>query len=365
MLYFLKNIGTGHRREYLKTHRSTDLNTLSLSILGHLIKLSFLFPAIPYGCSVPDQTDISDRSEISLSGTKALIRPEADVRDVTVLVYQDDRQSRLDSYQHFENIPDNGMITIASTAGRRRIAVIANMPEGTLEWKDICSYEALKGVKAELEDEDRNHPLMYSECTTDTRHDRGRCIEINLKPVSSEVVIRSISCDFKGRPYEGDRILNAKAYLINVNASCSITDRMDNKAARMVNVGHLNEEDISEFRDISLITGDITTAIGPTELHPEICFRCMPNESSEDNPGTPFTRLVIEGQVEGCTYWWPIDINHKAGEKGIGRGCRYIYDIRIMRKGTTSPDLEAESGYAEITYKTTIWQEKESDSIYF
>ena len=84
----------------------------------------------------------------------------------------------------------------------------------------------------------------------------------------------------------------------------------------------LNPDDIRHFMNPGLVVGKIADMIGMEPSRPEICFLCYPNCAEDEGPGTPFTRLVIEGQIDGDTYYWPIDINRQEDRKGIGRNCR-------------------------------------------
>ena len=76
---------------------------------------------------------------------------------------------------------------------------------------------------------------------------------------------------------------------------------------------------------------------------------------------------MIEGEIEGERYWWPIEVNRDNGtaEKGIYRNCRYIYDIVIRRKGMTSPDAPVTSDDIDISIETTTWNEKDSYTVGF
>ena len=86
-----------------------------------------------------------------------------------------------------------------------------------------------------------------------------------------------------------------------------------------------------------------------------------------EGPGTPFTRLVIEGKIRGETFWWPIEINREDGTQvpGIHRNCRYVFDIVITRKGNKDPDTAIGKETADIRMETRPWNEKEEQVIPF
>ena len=87
--------------------------------------------------------------------------------------------------------------------------------------------------------------------------------------------------------------------------------------------------------------------------------------SEQFGPGTPFTRLVIEGKIQGETFYWPLDINKEDGGYGIGRNERYIYDITITRKGTKDPDSPVRKEDIDINFNVEKWNEKEGCEVIF
>ena len=62
------------------------------------------------------------------------------------------------------------------------------------------------------------------------------------------------------------------------------------------------------------------------------------------------------------TYYWPITINP---EVGIDRGCRYVFDLLIRRKGCTDPDIAFDPLSIEIDMKINPWIEKENYTVGF
>ena len=94
-------------------------------------------------------------------------------------------------------------------------------------------------------------------------------------------------------------------------------------------------------------------------------YLVTPNETEAEGPGSPFTRLVIEGKVDGTTYYWPININRKDGGTGISRNCRYVFDVRLTRLGHTDPDIPVETEDAEIIMEVQPWEELEEYGVRF
>ena len=99
----------------------------------------------------------------------------------------------------------------------------------------------------------------------------------------------------------------------------------------------------------------------------DIKLRCYPNMASQEGPGSPFTRLVIQGQLDGDVWYWPIDINRGEGctTEGIEGNCAYTFDIVLTRKGSADPDTAIKTESATIMMEVEKWEEKEEYSVVF
>ena len=121
------------------------------------------------------------------------------------------------------------------------------------------------------------------------------------------------------------------------------------------------------MKDPSLLCADIIEDIGKSPLEANINLHCYPNMSSAESPGSAFTRLVIQGDIEGQTWYWPININRSTTGVGAGveRNMNYIYDIIITRKGSADPDTAISTGSITINMNVEEWREKENCKVHF
>ena len=135
---------------------------------------------------------------------------------------------------------------------------------------------------------------------------------------------------------------------------------------RIINHRSLIPEDTMRFKNKRQIIDNLQT-INSSVTYPGIRLLCYPNISTQESIGTPFTRLVIEGKIQGETWYWPININRDSGSghEGISRNRRYVYDITIRSRGTKDPDTPIVPEMAVTTFTTEKWEEKEPYHVSF
>ncbi len=326
-----------------------------LPFLGHYL-LSFLLPALLYGCTeAAESTSPGGTERITKI---SMLHPPSAIRNMDIFVFRDDRLQTIDCYQRFDSM-DEWREAIVSSGGERIITALANGTYTKEDWYKVRSRSYLGGVSVNLEDETREYPLMSGESRVNT-HLASAAESLPLTPLAGEIRLNSLCCDFSGKVYKGERLTDVRAYLINVNAECGIIEDSSAAPRRIVNAGRLREEDIGRFARPDLILQEIPGEIGREEVHPAVSLRAYRSCHPKESPGTPFTRLVIEGRISGNIYYWPIDINRDMDEEpGIRRGRIYSYDVKITSKGSSDPDSPVSPEEITINKKVTQWKEME------
>lgn len=327
--------------------------------LGILTLLSFL-PAFLYGCNAPQALPDTFQETVTKICMNAV---SGQVKEMDIFVFHNDRMQKLDCYQKVAE-PLFWNNEIVSGTGERLIAVCANSRKEVIDWTAINSLSYLKNLSVSLESESIGHPFMSGIAEVSAgKNDKHKTLD--LQPLLSTVELRSISCDFEGRPYAGEVLEDVKVYLTNVNAECRMLEYNDILPTRIINAGGFCEDDVLKFGDSGLIAREIDESIGKKVLHPDIQLVCYPNNSTAEGPGTPFTRLVIEGKINGELFYWPLNINKENEGYGIGRNEKYIFDIKITRKGTNDPDKPVSKEDIDIIFNIEKWNEKEDYGVIF
>lgn len=300
---------------------------------------------------LPEAVSLHTHKQASLPITIS----SAEGSTLDIFTFQDDRLRRLDSYQRVEEFKGQTAYAESTTGQKIFFFCLSNRRE-IFKWTDMNSYASLGKVRIDLENETRECLTRTGECRASANESGKKVI---LKPLVAAVRIDRISCDFSGTPYAGQPITNVRAYLTNVNATYGLTGSDSDSPERIINQGMLNRNDLKAFTETDLVFSELTENLSTTTVHPDFCFLCYPNRGDGNSIGTPHTRLVIEGKIDGLTYYWPISV------KDIERGCCYTFDILLRRKGTSDPDTPIEPKDCKIQFDIKPWIEKEEYGVRF
>lgn len=362
MLYILRNINTCRKNGCRKRLSLNNSETLCLNLSSLVQSTLYLFttcllPAL-FSCSPLPES----RSAPSFAAKTATA--VSGIRTLDIFTFNDDELERLDSYQRIEE-PDIEDIGIRSQNGDKHIVICANSHCGKEDWADVNSLQSMEDRYADLTSEHRRSILMTGAIRACAGE--GKEHTIRLRNLAAEIVLRSIRCDFSGKPYAGGQITDVSIYLTDVNARCRMLAEGTVKPTHILNPGGLSMEDVMSMEEPDLIFTAMDVPVGSTACRPDIRLLCYPSSWPEESPGTPFTRLVIEGTLDGERFMWPIDINRGHGNKdhGIHRNCSYVYDVVITRKGVTDPEETITTDMMDISMEVKRWEEKERYSIEF
>ena len=295
-----------------------------------------------------------------------------ETENIYIFTYNDDPLMRLDSYQYYKTL-DNPHIGIDSRSGNKVCIICANSHKESYHWHEIQSYGHLKKMTFRLEDENPDFPIASSELKINAGQNK---IDISaaLKPFLSEIILNSIKVDFKDEAYRGSKLENIKVYLTNVNAEISLLDDYRYRQKRIINLRALDEKAVQACSYPSMLRRTLEDIEDGKVVQPKYIFNCFPNTCKQESLGSPFTRIVIEAQINGNTYWYPININRhtkspnrNSSEEGIGveRNCKYIYNITIKKLGSDDPDKPVDFAAVESKLIIKPWKELEEYDINF
>ena len=267
--------------------------------------------------------------------TKAGYSGYEDIERLDVFVFNDDDVRRLDSYCSFDR-PDTPYLDISSSAGDKLVVVLANCIGKSFTASEFRSYESLEGMVWRLKDEDPARPVMSGECQISAG--AAGYTPLQLTPLLADICLDHLKCDFTGRGYRSRTLENCRVYLTNISGSVEVLRKDGFRITELENAGGLDQVYVSGMKHPEMVSRGVT----PGQWSP-VHLYCYPNDSAEDTPGSPHTRMVVQGDIDGITYYYPVEINqdgfgYASGPHGLSRNVKYSYSLLVTRKGSTDPD---------------------------
>ncbi len=313
---------------------------LRFLFLSCLLNGSGLFPS----CSPADpftfQNDV--RTTLFLPDIQVAVShpTKAGYQGITRLdmfVFNDDETMKLDSYSCITN-PTTPYLEVTSGSGDKMLVILANCSGiDSADASDFWNYEALENIKCHLKDEDPASPVMSGECQFCAG--AGGYTPVTLTPLLANVRVDFIKCNFAGRGYRSSTLENASVYLTNISGSCEVLRHDGFHITELENGGSLDRSYLSTMKHPEMVYRNVTPGHwAPVDLY------CYPNDDADGVLGSPHTRLVLQGDIDGTTYYYPVEINqdgfgYSSGSRGISRNIKYSYSFNITRKGSTDPDV--------------------------
>lgn len=258
-----------------------------------------------------------------------------DIERLDIFVFDDDGLRRLDSYCSIGR-PDSPYVYVSSSAGDKLVVALANCTGRTFTYDEFRTYDSLEGMTWQLKDEDPAHPVMSGECRISAG--ASGYTPLKLTPLLSGVCLDFLACDFTGRGYRSRTLENCSVYLTNVSGSSEVLRQDGFRISELENAGGLDEGFLASMKHPEMIRSSVI----PGQWRP-VNLYCYPNDGADGGLGSPCTRMVVQGDIDGVTYYYPIDINqngfgYTSGPHGLSRNVKYSYSLLITRKGSTDPD---------------------------
>lgn len=290
--------------------------------------------------SVPDETRstvfVSNLSLTDAIQTRAAYDGYDNIRKLHLFVFNDDETRLLDSYISCDR-PATPYLSFNSSVGDKLLVMVANLDESAFSLSDVSTYESLEGIRMDLRYEDPTYPVMSGECQLCAGGDGYT--PILLTPLISNVCLDFVKVNFIGRGYKSRTLENASAYLTNVSGSADVLRHDGFRVTDLVNAGRLDEHYLAAMSHPEMLRRSFV----PGQWKP-VNLYCYPNDAADGVLGSEHTKLVIEGRIDGETYYYPLEINQEGfgytgGPHGISRNVKYSYSLTITRKGSTDPEI--------------------------
>ena len=345
---------TGNEREILLIGRPSRASLPNLLIIQ--FSLMALLPAcskLPAGVGESLEAGRTTVTKINVKSSS-----QAPPAGLDIFAFKDNASKSLDSYSRsMQGAPFTA--TVLSGGGDRIVAMLSGADLTPSQIASVRCYEDLESLFISLERENPSVPIMSGE-TVICAGEEGPW-NVVLEPLMSKVEVVGLSVKLAGA-YAGKRLTNVQAYLTGVNASCQPLRRDGFRPVEILNSGRLRTSDVARLSSPQLLyqAPRVSREMDGEVTYQTFSLYCYPNDVREESAGSPFTRLVIQGDIDGQTYYYPIPINRPgfgfaAGREGICRNVNYVMDIHITRPGSMSPEDDMITGGTVTQGSATLY----------
>ncbi|MCI1786319.1 MAG: fimbrial protein [Bacteroidales bacterium] len=245
---------------------------------------------------------------------------------------------------------ETSSINLSCTTGDKTIYALVNAPDLNVstEAEFLSSYSSLS------ENDPEKSFIMIG--STNSSITANTTLEIDVKRISSRVVIKKIETSFTSAVYKTTPFTIKKIYLINVAADYQYSvpappTKWLNKMKNDNEAPSLTSETINQ---------KIENGNSYTVPH---YFYAYPNPTLEDNSDPKWTarhtRLVIEATLGDVTYYYPVTLPEMECNKSYE-----ITNLTITRPGSANPDKPVIFYDNDFSIKITDWAKQDiSDTI--
>ncbi len=319
----------------------------SAAILTAILQVPAFFSSCEH---VTDSTEAHTEPQIYIQWTK---NPTSDAIDL--FFFDTLGAQKLDTYQQILDVQGPYHPYGVSGPGAKRLVALSGTAGLTDPWLDILNYGSLCKKTYRLEEEDLGAPRLVAETLLEMG--ASRVTLLYLQPMLTQIRIRSVSCDFSGRPYTGKFFSNSKLYLTYAGTEYKPLGPGGGHPVSWINAGALDSLATLALPRPEMVLQKGLGDIGPSRQYPDIRFYCYANPGLEE--GIPHTRLVLEGTVDGQLCYYPLEIPH------LEAGKVYSYDITLRRMGSPDPDIPVSSDAVLVETLTVPWERREPSTVTF
>ena len=322
---------------------------ISVAILAAILQL----PAFFSSCTEDEKpSPVHTKAQIYIQWSE-IPTPEA----LDLFFFFTEEPLRLDAYQKVTGL-DSEMFTYAlSGNGPRRLVALSGQTGDIYTWADIQTYGSLGKLRFSLEKEDPERPHLVGESLLEEA--QSRQTRLLLLPMLCAIRIRSVAADFSGHPYAGEPFINNKLFLINAGMECMPLDKEADGPVSWINLGDLDSLAVERLPHPEMLLQEGFGEVGTRRIYPDKLFYCYANPATEDQPGRPLTRMVLEGNIGPVTCYYPINL------PGMEPGRCYQLDLTLTRMGSPHPDIPVESGAVTVEAETVPWDRRDPETLLY
>ena len=290
------------------------------------------------GCNEKDveMPDVQNGEKIQLTvnlpqaATKVTGAPTDDkVNNVQIFVF--DKNGLYEASTH----STSSSLSLTCTTGEKQIVALVNAP---LE-NGVTNIADLRSRTSDLNDCSAGNIVMSGEITEELT--ASTTVIMPVERLAARVAVSQVNTDFELEAHQSLSFEIRSIYLVNVAGEKAYLE--DNTPATWYNKTKYAAGTSLAFLYDVVANGRIENGDSYDTEH---YFYCYPNSTATK------TRLVIEAEVGGYTYYYPVTLN------AVDANTAYTYNLTITRLGSDSPDIPVADGTVNFTVTVADWVEQ-------
>ena len=229
-------------------------------------------------------------------------------------------------------------LSLTCTAGEKRMVALVNADTE----EGLANYEELAGRPVYLKDAGVADLVMLGDSTLTVAANKP--INLDVKYLSSKIVLESVKLDFSNQQHKDLSFTIKSVFLTNVAGDRKYI--AESEPSIWFHPGNYDKQNTLPFLYDSLTAGH-SLANGET-YDTDHFFYCYPNLTDTN------TRLVIEAEIGGQIYYYPIVLDQVLPNN------QYSYNVVLTRLGADSPDASLDRSVYTLKITMKDWKANSS-----
>ena len=255
---------------------------------------------------------------------------DSKINDVQIFVF--DRNGLYETSSH----GNASTMSLTCTTGEKHLVALVNAP---LE-ESVSNLEDLRLRTSDLSSCSAGNLVMSGE--TPVELTASTTVTMEVTRLAAKVALESVVTAFENEVHRNLPFEVKAVYLVNVAGDRSYLK--ENAPKKWYNKGAYVPQSSLDFLYDAVTAGQITSGGNYSAGH---FFYCYPNST------TTKTRLVVETQIGGYTYYYPVTLD------SVTPNTAYTYNLTITRLGSDSPNEPVADGAVSVTLTVKDWTECE------
>lgn len=224
-------------------------------------------------------------------------------------------------------------VDLTCTAGEKRLIALVNANKED----NIKNVDDLASRPLYLRETGEGDLVMLGDTTMTVS--AGAPITIDVSYLSAKISLTSVSLQFEDEQHK-DLACDVKAVFLT-NVAGDRKYMTPSTPSVWFNEGAYDSTNTLPFLHDWVNYGQLVS--GEKQYNTKHYFYCYPNETDTK------TRLVIETEIEGQTYYYPIEL------KKVVENNEYSYSVILTRFGTDRPDGSLDKGSYSVKVSMKSW----------